>query len=195
MATNGVKQRGPKQQGHRVVRHEPVERPWPGLHVEHGAGVVESHETDDECGNAQRGNDRDHQSVAGEYPGERPRPRIGLVRVIACLGQYQRHVDVELMRRRKLTIDVAGTAGMAEIGEIIEVTVRKRAPHFHGRKHRAQAFAVTAGIADRHQPVRFSERASCVHDRPLPFPRSSRTRCRSSCRCRPRNPGRAHCRP
>jgi hypothetical protein len=56
---------------------------------------------------------------------------------------------------------------MAEIGEIIEVAIGKRAAHFHCREYRAQALAVTARIADRHQSVGFFENSGSVHIAPL----------------------------
>ena len=76
------------------------------------------------------------------------------------MRQHLRHVDVELVRRRELAVGVAGAAAVAEIGEIIEIAVGKRAAHLHRRKHRAQALAIAAGIAHRHQPVGFGEQ--CV---------------------------------
>src|SRR5436190_827698 len=76
------------------------------------------------------------------------------------------------MRRRELAIGVAGAAGVTEIGEIVEVAVRERAAHFHRRKDCAQALAIAAGIADRHQTVGFVENLGSVHGcyfvRPLP---------------------------
>ena len=42
---------------------------------------------------------------------------------------------------------------MEEIGEVVEVAVGERAPHFHRRKIRAKPLAIAAGIADRHQAV------------------------------------------
>src|SRR5882724_3286435 len=71
------------------------------------------------------------------------------------------------MRRRELTVGVTGTAGVAQIGEIIEVAVGKRAAHLHRRKHRAKPLAVAAGIADRHQPVGFFQNSGSVHGAPL----------------------------
>ena len=52
---------------------------------------------------------------------------------------------------------------MAEIGEIVEVAVGKRAAHFHRREHRAEALAIAAGIADRHQAVGFFQNSRSVH--------------------------------
>src|SRR5213592_833401 len=97
------------------------------------------------------------------------------------------------MRRRELAVGITGTASMAEIGEIIEVAVGKRTAHFHRRKYRAKALAIAARIADRHQAVGLLEDFSSVHVVPLPVLRSGRTRCRWSCRCRPRNPCPARC--
>ena len=80
----------------------------------------------------------------------------------AHLRQHARHVDVELMRRRELAVDVAGAAGMAEIGEVVEVAIRERAPHLHRGEHRAQALAIAAGVAHRHQPVGFGQQRGRV---------------------------------
>src|SRR5689334_754649 len=99
------------------------------------------------------------------------------------------------MRWRELTVGIAGAAGMAEIGKIVEVAVGERAPHLHRRKDGAQSLAVAAGIADRHQAVGFLEGPSSVHSLLLPVLLPGRTRCRWSCRCRPRSPCRARCRP
>ena len=52
---------------------------------------------------------------------------------------------------------------MAEIGEVVEVAVGKRAAHLHRRKHRAEPLAIAAGIADRHQPVGFLQNSRSVH--------------------------------
>src|SRR5262245_28746031 len=67
------------------------------------------------------------------------------------------------MRRRELAIGVAGAAGMAEIGEIVEVAIGECAPHLHRGKDRAKTLAVAAGIADRHQTVGFGENLGSVH--------------------------------
>ena len=64
------------------------------------------------------------------------------------------------MRRRELAVNIAGAAGMAEIGEIVEVAVGERAAHLHRGKHRAEPLAIAAGVADRHQPVGFLQ--DCV---------------------------------
>jgi electron transfer flavoprotein alpha subunit len=74
-----------------------------------------------------------------------------------------RHIDVEFVRRRELAVSVAGAAGVAEIGEVVEVSVGEGAAHFHRRKYRAKALAVAAGIADRHQTICFVQDLSAVH--------------------------------
>src|SRR5712671_3397333 len=71
------------------------------------------------------------------------------------------------MRRRELAVGVTSAAGVAQIGEIIEVAVGERAAHLHRRKHRAEALAVAAGIADRHQAVGFFQNSGSVHVAPL----------------------------
>ena len=72
------------------------------------------------------------------------RPCVGGIGVRPHLRQHFRHVDVELMRRRELAIDVTGAARMAEVGEVIQVAVGKTAAQLHCGKHRAQALAITA---------------------------------------------------
>src|ERR1700710_2145799 len=89
------------------------------------------------------------------------------------------------MRRRELAIGIAGAAAMAEIGEIIEVAVGKRAAHLHRRKCRAQALAIAARIADRHQAVALLEVSGSVHALPLPV----LLRAFSSTLCLPATPG------
>jgi hypothetical protein len=51
-------------------------------------------------------------------------PRIG-----AHLRQRPRHVHGEFVRRRELAVDIAGAAGVAEIGEVFEVAVGEVAAH------------------------------------------------------------------
>ena len=190
-----VEQRGAEQQRHRVVRHQSIERARPGVDAVEHLMVVERGKAENKGRHAQRRDDADRKSVAREQPGEGARPGIGGIGFGARDRQILRNVDVVFMRRRELAVGVAGAAAMAEVGEVIEVAVGKRAAHFHRRKYRAQTFAIAAGIADRHQPVGFLENSSSVHFAPLPVPRSVRIRCRWSFRCRRHSPCRAHCRP
>ena len=190
-----IEERRAEQRRHRIVRHQLVERARAGMDAEQHRRSCQCGEAEDEGGDAERRDDADRKPVAREQAGEGARPGIGGIGIGAHDRQRLRHVDVEFVRRRELAVDVAGAAAVAEIGEIVEVAVGKRAAHFHRREHRAEAFAVAAGIADRHQPVGFLEDSSSVHFAPLPVPRSVRTRCRWSCRCRRRSPCRARCRP
>ena len=54
-----------------------------------------------------------------------------------------------------MAVIIASAAIMAEIGEVIQVTVGEDTPHFHCGKDRTQALAIATGIADRHQPFGF----------------------------------------
>ena len=184
-----------EQRGHRVVRHQFVECAGTGVHTKQHATVVERREAEDEGGHAERGDDADDETVACESAGQRLRPGIGRIGFGARDRQRLGNVDVELVRRRELAVDVAGAAGMAEIGEIVEIAVGEGAAHLHGGKYRAKTLAIAAGIADRHQTVGFVKNSSSVHVSPLPVLRSARTRCRWSCPCRRHSPCRARCQP
>ena len=133
------------------------------MDAEQNLPVVHRGKSENECRDAQGGDDADGEAVAREQAGKSPRPSVGGPGFGARDCQRLRDVDVEFMRRRELAIGVAGAAAVAEIGEIIEVAVGKRAAHFHRRKHRAQALAIAAGIADRHQPVGFLQNSRSMH--------------------------------
>ena len=190
-----IEKGGAEQSGHRIMRHQLVEGAGTGVHAKQYAAVVESRKAEDEGGHAERGNDADDEAVACEGAGQRLRPGIGGIRFGARHRQRLGNVDVELVRRRELAVDIAGAAGMAEVGEIVEIAVGEGAAHLHRGKHRAKTLAIAAGIADRHQTVGFVQNSSSVHVSPLPVLRSARTRCRWSCPCRRHNPCRARCRP
>src|SRR5579871_3564452 len=66
------------------------------------------------------------------------------------------------MRRRELAVGVAGTAGVTEIGEIVQVAVGKRTAHLHRGEYCAKPLAIAAGIADRHQTVGFLQDLGAV---------------------------------
>ena len=145
------------------MRHQFVERARPGMDAEQHLPVVQRGKAEDESGNAERGDEADDEPVARERAGEGAGPGIGGVGFGARHRQRLRHIDVEFMRRRELAVGVARAAAVAEIGEIVEVAVGKRAAHFHRRKHRAETLAIAAGIADRHQPVGFLQNFRSVH--------------------------------
>ena len=181
-----------EQSSHRLVRHQPVEMSVPR---EERGPVVPEREAQDEGCHARCRHRRDRQPVAVEHRAKKGRPCVGAIRRRPHLRQCLRHVDVEFVRRRKLAVDVAGPAPVAEIGEVIEIGGGEAASQLHRREHRAKSFAIAAGVADRHQPPGFLVAVSRVHGVPLPRPRFFRRRCRSSCRCRRCSPCRARCRP
>jgi hypothetical protein len=125
--------------------------------------VAQSGKAEDEGGDAQRSDDADDKTVACEQSGEDARPGIGRPGFGARDRQCLRHIDIEFVRRRKLAVGVAGAAGVAEIGKVVEIAIGKSAAHFHCRKHRAKTLAVAAGIADRHQAVGFFQSFRSVH--------------------------------
>ncbi len=186
---------GAEQRHHRAMRHQLEEGAGPGVDAEQDGAVLPADKAEDEGGDAERRDQADRQPIAREHRRESARPGVRGVGIRPRLGEHARDIDVEFMRRRELAIVVAGAAAMAEIGEVVEIAIGKRAAHFHGREHRAQSLAIAAGIADRHQPVGFGQRLSCVHFSPPPVPQCVRTRCRSSCRSPRHSRARAHCRP
>ncbi|KAG1179624.1 hypothetical protein G6F35_016218 [Rhizopus arrhizus] len=54
------------------------------------------------------------------------------------------------MRRRVLTGVQTGAAVVAQVGQIVQVGLAKFQAAGHGREHRAEAFAIAAGVADLH---------------------------------------------
>ena len=92
-----------------------------------------------------------------------PTVTVGGTGIGADLGQHLGDVDLKLVRRRELAIVVARAAAMAEVGQVVEIAVEEGAARFHGRKDGAQAFAIAAGVADRHQAVCLGERAGLMH--------------------------------
>jgi len=42
---------------------------------------------------------------------------------------------------------------MAQVRKVIQIGLGKLEPPFHGWKHGAEAFAIAAGITDRHQTI------------------------------------------
>ena len=163
-----IEERRPEQRGHGVVRHQFVERTRARVDAEQNLPIVQCGKAEDERGDAERGNEADDEPVAREGTGKGAWPDISGVGLRARHRKRLRNVDVEFMRRRELAIGVAGAAGVAEIGEIIEIAVGKRAAHFHRRKYRAQALAIAARIADRHQAVGLGEDFGAVHVVPVP---------------------------
>ena len=176
-----IKKRRAEQGGHRVMRHQFVERAGARCGVPNSTcRSLQRGKAEDERGDAERGNEADDEPVARERAGEGAGPGIGRVGLRPRHRERLRHIDVEFMRRRELAVGVAGAAGMAEIGEIVEVAVGKRAAHFHRRKHRAQPLAIAAGIADRHQPVGLFQNSRSVHPL-LPDLRSNPTTSSAPC--------------
>jgi hypothetical protein len=68
---------------------------------------------------------RDCDSIALEKHCERSWPDIGLICVAAQPGERAGNVDVELMGRRELAIGQARAAAVTEIGEIVQIAIRK----------------------------------------------------------------------
>jgi hypothetical protein len=87
------------------------------------------------------------------------------------LGQGPRHVDVEFMWRRKLAVNIAGSAAMTEIWRDNRGRPRQGVSQLHRREHRAKLLAIAAGVADRHQPLGFVGVISGSHGVPPPHPR------------------------
>ena len=94
-------------------------------------------------------------SPAGEYAG-----RIWDA-ARACQGS--RKIHRELMRRSVLTCIKALAAVVAQVGEEMHVRLAEFQPPRHGREHRAEAFAVAAGVADVHLADRKSTRLNSSH--------------------------------
>src|SRR5260370_23686485 len=117
------------------------------MNSEQNLPVVESGKAENERRNAQSRDKADGEAIARKHARKGLRPGIDGVGFGAGNRKRLRHIDVEFMRRRELAVGITGTAGVAEIGEIIEVAVGKRAAHFHRRKYRAQALAIAARIA------------------------------------------------
>src|SRR5256885_17237759 len=90
--------------------------------------IVERGESEDKPRNAQCRDDADRNAVAREHAGESARPGIGGPGFGAQNGKWLGHIDVEFVRRRELTVGIAGTASVAESGQIIEVASVERAP-------------------------------------------------------------------
>ena len=147
---------------------------------------------------------RQHEAVALVQPPQRGRPSVVRVGAHAHPGHRLRHVDGKFVWRRVLAGVQAGTAAVAQVGQVVDVGRRKLQPPRHRRKHRAEALAVAAGVADLHLPPDFClghQQLKLPHgglpsSHPQPRPRRcARTRCRWSCPRRPCSPGPAHCRP
>jgi hypothetical protein len=60
------------------------------------------------------------------------------------------------MRRLILAGAKTFAAVMAEIRQVIHVRFGEGQTLFHGGKNRAEPFAITASIADRHDPLAFA---------------------------------------
>ncbi len=97
---------------------------------------------------SQRPRHREPGALIG--PAECGGPRILLIGELAHLRHGLRHVDGELVWRRVLARMQARTAVVAEIGEIVRVGLIEFQPPRHRRKHRAEAFAIAARVADLH---------------------------------------------
>jgi hypothetical protein len=134
------------------------------MDAEQHCGVGPANKADDEECYRDGCDDADRKPVAFEQASERSRPSIGLIAIATEFRQRLRHVDIEFMRRSKLTIVQAGTATVAEVCQVVEISVGERAAHLHGRKDRTKAFAVPAGIADRHQPVGLGKEGAGMKD-------------------------------
>ena len=163
-----IQERRAEQRRHRVMRHQRIERAGAGVNAVQRLRIVEDGKAEDEDRDTERCAQTDRHAVMLEQACARARPGIGGIGLGARDRERPGHVDVEFMRRRELAIGVAGAAGVTQIGKIIEVAVGERAAHFHRRKYRAQALAIAARIADRHQAVGLGEDFGAVHVVPVP---------------------------
>ena len=77
------------------------------------------------------------------------RPGVFGVGVDPQVGERARQVDRELVRRRVLAGVQAGAAVVAQVGEVMHVVATEFEAPRHRREHRAKAFAVATGVADR----------------------------------------------
>ena len=154
---NGVEKGGAEDRDHRVVRHHPIESPCADVAVKEDCRIMRGHETDDEGDNAGRSGQRDPQPIAIEDGSQEARPGIARIAVGTDGRERSRHIDGKLVRWRKLAVHIAGAAGMAQVGQIVEITVPELTPQLHRGEHRAEPLAIAAGVADRHQSVGFCQ--------------------------------------
>ena len=165
-----IEERSAEQRRHRIVRHQLIKGAGTGMNAVQHRRIDQGGKAEDEGGNAQCSDDADRKPVARKQSRQRSRPGIGGIGFGTGDCQRLRHVDVIFVWRRELAVGVAGAAGMTEIGEIVQIAVGEGAAHLHRRKHRAQALAIAAGIADRHQAVGLLENPGSVHIG-APFPK------------------------
>ena len=91
---------------------------------------------------------RQHEPVGLVQAPQPRRPGVVGIGLAAHRGHGLRHVHHELVRRRVLAGVQAGTAVVAQVGQVVHVGLGELQPARHGRKHGAEAFAVAAGVAD-----------------------------------------------
>jgi hypothetical protein len=91
---------------------------------------------------------RHGQAVARVQRAQGWRPGVVGIGLAAHLRHGLRHVHRKLMRRCVLAGVQAGAAVVAQVGQVVHIGLREVQPARHRRKHRAEALAVAAGVAD-----------------------------------------------
>jgi len=96
-----------------------------------------------------------HRTIAFKQRAHGARPGVMRIGLRANLREGHRQIDAEFMRRRILAGVIAALAAVTEIGQMRQIASGKFAPHGHGGKDGAIAFAIAAGIAHRHVAAGF----------------------------------------
>ena len=147
--------RGDRQ--HRLIRDHRIERPRPDMDGEQRRAVQQRREQQHR-GDRQRRDEADQRAVRAKQPGERARPGVVGIALLAELGEGLGNIDPEFMRRGVLAAVETGAAAVAQIGEVAEVGRGEVAAQLHGGEHRAIALAIAAGVADLHVAAGFGDR-------------------------------------
>ena len=195
-----------RQQVHQPQRNDAIEGARPGVRAPERRRILDRDRQHHRERGEQRGQQRHDGPVALEQPAHGRGPGEGRVAFLPQRREGGGHIHAEGVRGGVLAGVVAALAAMAEIGQVRQVARGEIPPHRHGGEDRAVAFAVAAGIADRHLPPRLGDRLgvfkhrrchagrlSCGHGARPPHPRCGRRRCRSPCRSRPDSPGPGCC--
>ncbi|MNS41901.1 hypothetical protein D3C72_742680 [compost metagenome] len=136
-----------KHQRQRVVREHGIEVAGHGLMKQSARHQHGQHQKQRQ---AAGGSQRQDQPVALVQRAQRGGPGVVGVGLHAHLGHGLRHVHREFMRRRVLAGVQTGAAVVAQVGQVVQVGLAEFQSARHRRKHRAEPFAIAAGVAYLH---------------------------------------------
>ena len=147
---------GQKHRDQQVVRKQPVEVALQVATPQRAIQGQGQHQKQAQAGSQAQ---RHCQPVALVQGPQRLGPSVAAVSCLTHLGHGPGDVDGEFVRWCVLAGVQASSAVVAQIGQVMHVSLCEVEPTGHGREYRAKAFAIATGVADRHLARDFVFRA------------------------------------